>query len=131
MRRSSTALRAALTFVVRTNRNRIRVARVRRAEFVSLGRDPFALIVNFAGCSLGLQAWGTCRFPGISALAAVPAVRHNPSTPLIPGCRCSQGGVQVPTGGKGDVAQARERLLPLESPWEKGSADSVRFRSRR
>ena len=30
----------------------------------------------------------------------------------IPGGRCSQGGVKVPTGGKGDVAQARERLLP-------------------
>ena len=31
-----------------------------------------------------------------------------------PGDRCSQGGVKVPTGGKGDVAQARERLLYLE-----------------
>src|SRR6266581_2122099 len=31
-----------------------------------------------------------------------------------PGDRCSQGGVKVPTGGKGDVAQARERLLPSE-----------------
>jgi hypothetical protein len=30
----------------------------------------------------------------------------------IPGGRCSQGGVKVPTGGKGDVAQARERLPP-------------------
>jgi hypothetical protein len=29
----------------------------------------------------------------------------------IPGGRCSQGGVKIPTGGKGDVAQARERLL--------------------
>ncbi len=38
------------------------------------------------------------------------------------GGRCSQGGVKVPTGGKGEEAQARERLLPL---WEKGSADSV------
>ena len=36
-----------------------------------------------------------------------------------PGNRCSQGGVKVPTGGKGDVAQARERLLPLEiPPWK-------------
>ena len=30
--------------------------------------------------------------------------------PFIQGGRCSQGGVKVPTGGKGDVAQARERL---------------------
>src|SRR6185437_16543650 len=30
---------------------------------------------------------------------------------LIPGGRCSQGGVKIPTGGKGEVAQARERLL--------------------
>jgi hypothetical protein len=29
----------------------------------------------------------------------------------IPGNRCSQGGVKIPTGGKGDEAQARERLL--------------------
>ena len=29
----------------------------------------------------------------------------------MPGGRCSQGGVKVPTGGKGDEAQARERLL--------------------
>jgi hypothetical protein len=34
----------------------------------------------------------------------------------MPGGRCSQGGVKVPTGGKGGEAQARERLLPLESP---------------
>jgi hypothetical protein len=33
----------------------------------------------------------------------------------IPGGRCSQGGVKIPTGGKGDVAQARERLLPGET----------------
>ena len=32
------------------------------------------------------------------------------------GGRCSQGGVKVPTGGKGGEAQARERLLLLESP---------------
>ena len=30
--------------------------------------------------------------------------------PFIPGGRCSQGGVKVPTGGKGGDAQARERL---------------------
>ena len=30
--------------------------------------------------------------------------------PLIPGGRCSQGGVKLPTGGKGGQAQARERL---------------------
>ena len=30
----------------------------------------------------------------------------------IPDGRCSQGGAKIPTGGKGDVAQARERLPP-------------------
>jgi hypothetical protein len=40
----------------------------------------------------------------------------------IPDGRCSQGGVKIPTGGKGDVAQARERLPPLG---KEGSADSV------
>jgi hypothetical protein len=34
----------------------------------------------------------------------------------MPGGRCSQGGVKVPTGGKGGEAQARERLLSVESP---------------
>jgi hypothetical protein len=31
----------------------------------------------------------------------------------MPDGRCSQGGVKLPTGGKGEAAQARERLLPL------------------
>jgi hypothetical protein len=30
------------------------------------------------------------------------------------GGRCSQGGVKVPTGGKGAQAQARERLLSID-----------------
>jgi hypothetical protein len=38
----------------------------------------------------------------------------------MPGSRCSQGGVKVPTGGKGEAAQARERLVPLKSPGKKG-----------
>ena len=52
--------------------------------------------------------------PDAKVLAGVPAVRHTSVRPLIPGGRCSQGGVKVPTGGKGDVAQARERLLLRE-----------------
>jgi hypothetical protein len=32
--------------------------------------------------------------------------------------RCSQGGVKVPTGGKGEKAQARERLVSRESSVE-------------
>jgi hypothetical protein len=36
-----------------------------------------------------------------------------PGRPFIPGGRCSQGGVKVPTGGKGGDAQARERLSLL------------------
>ena len=42
------------------------------------------------------------------------ATRHNSKRPLIPGGRCSQGGVKVPTGGKGGQAQARERLPYLK-----------------
>ena len=54
-------------------------------------------------------------------LAGVPAIRHIPIRPLNPGGRCSQGGVKVPTGGKGEAAQARERLLSFgeNSPLEK------------
>lgn len=44
-------------------------------------------------------------------LAGGAALRHTLSRPLIPGGRCSQGGVKLPTGGKGEAAQARERLL--------------------
>jgi hypothetical protein len=52
------------------------------------------------------------QIPMVKVLAGAPAIRHNWYRPLIPGGRCSQGGVKVPTGGKGEVAQARERLLP-------------------
>jgi hypothetical protein len=38
---------------------------------------------------------------------AIPLSRSS-----IPGGRCSQGGVKIPTGGKGLMAQARERLPP-------------------
>jgi hypothetical protein len=49
------------------------------------------------------------------ALAGASAFGHNSLQAVHPSGRCSQGGVKVPTGGKGDVAQARERLLSL---WE-------------
>jgi len=44
-------------------------------------------------------------------LLAPPAFAILLFRPLIPGGRCSQGGVKLPTGGKGEIAQARERLL--------------------
>jgi hypothetical protein len=44
------------------------------------------------------------------ALAGVPRFGHNLRQVAHPGSRCSQGGVKFPTGGKGEVAQARERL---------------------
>jgi hypothetical protein len=44
-------------------------------------------------------------------LAPLSAFGHISDRPFIPNGRCSQGGVKVPTGGKGEVAQARERLL--------------------
>ena len=50
------------------------------------------------------HAEGACRHAGDSPYFRV--------RPLIPGGRCSQGGVKIPTGGKGEAAQARERLLP-------------------
>jgi hypothetical protein len=48
-------------------------------------------------------------------LAGAPAIRHNFLELPIPGSSCSQGGVKVPTGGKGEAAQARERLLRSEN----------------
>jgi len=51
------------------------------------------------------------QIPVLMVLADAPAFGHIYVRSSIPGGRCSQGGVKVPTGGKGDVAQARERLL--------------------
>jgi len=56
---------------------------------------------------------GTCRFRVPQALAGPGARSIVPARPFIPGGRCSQGGVKVPTGGKGGDAQARERLPPI------------------
>ena len=47
-----------------------------------------------------------------------------PGRSSIPGGRCSQGGVKIPTGGKGDVAQARERLLLPEKKGQQIRCDS-------
>jgi hypothetical protein len=51
------------------------------------------------------------QIPVRIALAGMAALGHSSMQAAQPGGRCSQGGVKVPTGGKGDVAQARERLL--------------------
>jgi hypothetical protein len=47
--------------------------------------------------------------------------------PLMSGGRCSQGGVKLPTGGKGFEPKPASAFLFAGE----GSADSVRFRSRR
>ena len=57
-----------------------------------------------------VPSWRTCAFPMRIALAGAPALGHSSVQAAQPGGRCSQGGVKVPTGGKGDEAQARERL---------------------
>jgi hypothetical protein len=82
---------------LRTNRNRIRKA---------------ALIVNFfrpriaPGHRSGVGGhdsggMGTCAIPMARRLLAPPPFGIVPLRPFIPGGRCSQGGVKVPTGGKG------------------------------
>src|SRR6267154_2543855 len=54
---------------------------------------------------------GDMQIPVPKVLAEAPAFGHIYVRSSIPGGRCSQGGVKIPTGGKGDVAQARERLF--------------------
>ena len=66
------------------------------------------------GCMPCSGGMGTCLFPMPKVLADAPALVILFGRSSIPGGRCSQGGVKIPTGGKGDVAQARERLLGLE-----------------
>ncbi|MGY3511749.1 hypothetical protein ACVIQY_004724 [Bradyrhizobium sp. USDA 3051] len=51
-----------------------------------------------------MAAWDHAVFPMRNPLAAAPNRRHIPVRPFIPGGRCSQGGVKVPTGGKGRKA---------------------------
>ena len=70
-------------------------------------------------------SWGSCRFPVLKVLAVPAGFGHIWGRSSIPGGRCSQGGVKIPTGGKGDVAQARERLLRMQIACDEGSADSV------
>jgi hypothetical protein len=53
---------------------------------------------------------GTCGFKLTKVLAGAVLGPHNTGGPLMSGGSCSQGGVKLPTGGKGEVAQARERL---------------------
>src|SRR6185436_5651403 len=55
---------------------------------------------------------GPCGFSCGTRLLRPPGGVIFPVRPFIPGGRCSQGGVKVPTGGKGRKAQARERLPP-------------------
>jgi hypothetical protein len=58
-------------------------------------------------------------FPHAKGLAGLSATRHNFRQVAHPSSRCSQGGVKIPTGGKGEVAQARERLHCLgASGWK-------------
>ncbi len=52
------------------------------------------------------------QIPDPGALAPREVIRHSRGRSSIPGGRCSQGGVKLPTGGKGGQAQARERLVP-------------------
>ena len=67
------------------------------------------------------------QIPDGKALAGAPAIGHSSAQAAHTGrsrlkrahSRCSQGGVKVPTGGKGEAAQARERLVP-EIFWNKG-----------
>ena len=78
--------------------------------------------------------------PGAWAHAVSPCRRALPGLcrfvifqlrPFIPDGRCSQGGVKLPTGGKGEQPKPASAFFTWTFPWEEGSADSVRFRGRR
>ena len=59
------------------------------------------------------------QIPGVNVLAGIAGIRHSSFQAAQPGGRCSQGGVKIPTGGKGEVAQARERLFHREASTRK------------
>ena len=82
---------------------------------------------------IGAVAWNwptrcfvmeTCGIPMLKALAGAAGVRHNSVRLSIPGSRCSQGGVKVPTGGKGGQSPS-PRAPPFLIFKREGSADSV------
>src|SRR3954451_20495237 len=118
---------------MRTKRNRIRRRRVRRAQCALYGReqslspsafsraaDTVAAIYVERLCRTvlarpvaGMRArvsWAHANRPWPTRLLRQRRLGIVVVRPLIPGGRCSQGGVKVPTGGKGEQAQARERL---------------------
>src|SRR3954463_438016 len=65
-------------------------------------------------CEVSLCRHGRhAHFPRQSRLLGELRLGIVPLKAAQPGGRCSQGGVKVPTGGKGQEAQARERLLRL------------------
>jgi hypothetical protein len=76
-----------------------------------------------------IWAWGHALSRWGSFLLAEPAFAILDVRPLIPGGRCSQGGVKLPTGGKGEKPKPASafffrKFLP-EFLEEEGSADSV------
>jgi hypothetical protein len=87
---------------------------VASASIVDFTDAVFRRSVAIAPVSLALPAWGHADSPWKvdgKVLAGGAANRHSSIRSSNPGGRCSQGGVKVPTGGKGQLAQARERLL--------------------
>ena len=59
----------------------------------------------------------------VKALLARPPFAIIPVSRSYRAAKCSQGGVKLPTGGKGEVAQARERL-PRERKGQQIRCDS-------
>jgi hypothetical protein len=93
---------------LRTNRNRIRLlpkSLILAAVF--LGKSAPKYVSGIGTCPNAMAEGWSRR------LLACPRLAIFGVRPSIPDGRCSQGGVKFPTGGKGEVAQARERLVPL------------------
>ena len=85
-----------------------------------MGAPPLLLQINLISSRSGSDVMGSMRIPDGKALAGAFVLGHSSVRLLMSSCRCSQGGVKVPTGGKGEAAQARERLVLLESRGKKG-----------
>jgi hypothetical protein len=75
----------------------------------------------------GFGVIGDMQIPVAKVLAGAPANRHSSLQAAQPGGRCSQGGVKIPTGGKGEEAQARERLVPINPSTDSSGKRVSRF----
>src|SRR6266404_1221409 len=122
-RGSSTAIRVIIVNQENKPESDSRCASPARRFRVGRVRGLAASIADFAASGLAPAAWRLAVFPMRKPLLVRPPLAIVPIPRSYRAGKCSQGGVKLPTGGKGEVAQARERL-PRERKGQQIRCDS-------